>query len=52
MLSATELIELDRAHIWHPYTSFTNPSPVFPVRSANGVHIELSDGRKLIDGMS
>lgn len=52
MLSAAELTDLDRAHIWHPYTSFTNPSPVLPVRRANGVYIELCDGRKLIDGMS
>ncbi|MES2675726.1 MAG: adenosylmethionine--8-amino-7-oxononanoate transaminase [Pseudomonadota bacterium] len=52
MLSANELLELDREYIWHPYTSFTNPSAVLPVRSAHGVYLELSDGRKLIDGMS
>ncbi len=52
MLSATELLELDREYLWHPYTSFTNPLAVLPVRSAQGVHIELSDGRTLIDGMS
>lgn len=52
MLSTTELNELDREYLWHPYTSFTNSSPVFPVRRAQGVHIELADGKKLIDGMS
>ena len=52
MLSTTELTELDREYLWHPYTSFNNPSPVFPVRRAQGVHIELADGKKLIDGMS
>ena len=52
MLSTTELTELDRKYLWHPYTSFTNPSPIFPVRRAQGVHIELADGRTLIDGMS
>jgi len=52
MLSTTELTDLDREYLWHPYTSFTNPSTVFPVRRAQGVHIELTDGKKLIDGMS
>ncbi len=52
MLSATELLKLDREYLWHPYTSFTKPSDVFPVRGAQGVYIELSDGRKLIDGIS
>ena len=52
MLSATEIAQLDREYLWHPYTSFTHPSPVFPVRRAQGVHIELADGHKLIDGMS
>jgi adenosylmethionine---8-amino-7-oxononanoate aminotransferase len=52
MLSVTSLTELDKQYLWHPYTSFTQPTPVFPVRRAQGVQIELSDGRKLIDGMS
>lgn len=52
MLSATELLEQDRECIWHPYSSFTKPSTVYPVRRAQGVYIELTDGRKLIDGMS
>ncbi len=29
-----------------------NPLPVFPVRSAHGVRLELEDGRSLIDGIS
>lgn len=46
------MISIDRKHIWHPYTSITNPLPCYPVKSAKGIYIELSDGRKMVDGMS
>ena len=47
-----EDIIFDRQHIWHPYTSLTNPLPTYPVQSANGVRLKLTDGRELIDGMA
>ncbi|TDJ43363.1 MAG: adenosylmethionine--8-amino-7-oxononanoate transaminase [Gammaproteobacteria bacterium] len=46
------MIEFDKQHIWHPYTSMTDPLPVYPVASASGVRLRLDDGRELIDGMS
>ena len=42
----------DKKHIWHPYTGLIDPLPVYPVESASGVRLKLSDGRELIDGMS
>ena len=45
-------LAFDKYHIWHPYTSLTNPLPTYPVVSASGVKLRLADGRELIDGMS
>ncbi|TDF41341.1 adenosylmethionine--8-amino-7-oxononanoate transaminase [Alteromonadaceae bacterium M269] len=45
-------LEFDQQHIWHPYTSSTNPLPCYPVISAEGVSIKLEGGHQLIDGMA
>lgn len=45
-------LAFDSRHIWHPYTSMTHPLPTYPVVSAAGCELTLSDGRRLVDGMS
>src|SRR5688572_9792881 len=47
-----DLLRLDRSHVWHPYSSFTEPGMIIPVTHAQGVELHLADGRVLIDGMS
>jgi len=44
--------QYDKQHIWHPYTSMTEPLPAYLAESADGVRIRLADGRELIDGMA
>ncbi len=51
-LNSAEILAIDRQHIWHPYASFDTASPLFPVASAHGVELTLTDGRTLIDGMA
>lgn len=45
-------VAFDREHLWHPYSSMTEPANIWPVVSADGVRLKLEDGRELIDGMS
>ncbi len=45
-------LTFDRDHIWHPYTSMSDPLPCYPVVAAEGSRLQLADGRQLVDGMS
>ncbi|MEW5734371.1 MAG: adenosylmethionine--8-amino-7-oxononanoate transaminase [Thermodesulfobacteriota bacterium] len=51
-MNLNELYAVDRSHVLHPYTSMTDPLPVYAVERAEGVRLYLEDGRVLIDGMS
>lgn len=45
-------IQFDAKHIWHPYTSMSQPIPAYPIVEAHGAELIMADGKKLIDGMS
>ncbi|NYI78641.1 adenosylmethionine--8-amino-7-oxononanoate transaminase [Nocardioides panzhihuensis] len=50
-----DLLVFDREHLWHPYTSMTDPAPVRLVTGAEGVRLHLDDhGEHLevVDAMS
>ncbi|MFM7221289.1 MAG: aminotransferase class III-fold pyridoxal phosphate-dependent enzyme, partial [Nodosilinea sp.] len=51
-LSLEQLLALDRRHVWHPYAALPAQGPIFPVRSAQGVYLELETGERLVDGMA
>jgi len=55
-MTGDQLLKLDKAHVWHPYSAMScnegSDLPVYPVASADGVRLKLTDGRELIDGMS
>ncbi|WP_436699268.1 adenosylmethionine--8-amino-7-oxononanoate transaminase [Nocardioides sp. BYT-33-1] len=52
-----ELLDFDRDHLWHPYTSMTSPTPVRLVTGARGCELRIStgsttEGSWVVDGMS
>ncbi|MGI8573360.1 MAG: adenosylmethionine--8-amino-7-oxononanoate transaminase [Solirubrobacteraceae bacterium] len=51
-LHPVELLDVDRLHVWHPYSPMPATVPPLPVASASGVRLRLADGRDLVDGMA
>jgi adenosylmethionine-8-amino-7-oxononanoate aminotransferase len=49
---ADDLLSRDRQFVWHPYTSLQDPDPPLAVVGAKDELLELSDGRRVIDGIS
>ena len=51
-LSTDELRDLDKRHVWHPYSPMPAVERPLPITGARGVRLRLDDGRELIDGMA
>ncbi|MEE1930733.1 adenosylmethionine--8-amino-7-oxononanoate transaminase [Streptomyces sp. TRM 70351] len=55
-LTTSELLDLDRRHVWHPYGPMPGRQEPLPVASATGVRLRLAEPvaghRELVDGMS
>ncbi|MFT4265139.1 MAG: adenosylmethionine--8-amino-7-oxononanoate transaminase [Nocardioides sp.] len=49
--SPEDLLAFDREHLWHPYTSMTEPTPVRLVTAARGTRLTV-DGHEVVDAMS
>lgn len=49
---AERWLAFDRQHVWHPYAKMPGDEPRYLVTGADGVYLELADGRRLIDGIS
>ena len=56
MTQPQTLLDLDRAHVWHPYGPMPGTSTPYLVESASGVRLRLAEPvgghRELIDGMA
>lgn len=51
-MTPEEVLALDRAHVWHPYAPMPGTADPYLVTGAEGVRLQLADGRELVDGMS
>ncbi|MDP3894812.1 adenosylmethionine--8-amino-7-oxononanoate transaminase [Nocardioides sp.] len=56
-LAHDHLLAYDREHLWHPYTSMTDPAPTRLVTGADGVRLRLASGpdgeaTEVVDAMS
>jgi adenosylmethionine-8-amino-7-oxononanoate aminotransferase len=45
-------LDIDKAHVWHPYNALPSKTKILPVKNTNKTSIFLENGNELIDGMS
>lgn len=46
------LLEKDKAHIWHPFTSLETPIENIVIKKAHGLYLHTEDDRKIMDAVS
>ncbi|MEU0510493.1 adenosylmethionine--8-amino-7-oxononanoate transaminase [Amycolatopsis sp. NPDC006125] len=51
-MTPAELLAFDRGHLWHPYTSMTDPAQVRLVTGASGSRITVDGAGEVVDGMA
>jgi adenosylmethionine-8-amino-7-oxononanoate aminotransferase len=49
---AQRTLAFDRDHVWHPYGPLPSAAEPLLVDAAEGVRLQLRDGRELVDGMA
>jgi adenosylmethionine-8-amino-7-oxononanoate aminotransferase len=47
-----DLLQKDKAHIWHPFTPLLGTDDPILISSAEGIYLHTADGRRIIDGIS
>src|SRR5699024_805292 len=52
MTNTDTLLAFDREHLWHPYTSMTDPTPTRLVTGASGSRITVDGVGDVVDGMA
>ena len=50
--SSTQLLDLDRLHVWHPFTQAATADPPIPVVSGKGATLFTADGKEILDLIS
>ncbi len=49
---APDWLDLDRRHVWHPYTQMATAPPPIPVVRAAGAYLYTADGQTILDAIS
>jgi len=52
MTAPPDWLDLDRRHVWHPYTQMATAPPPIPIVRAEGAYLHTADGRAILDAVS